>query len=149
MSKALSASKIGAINALLIFQIIKLYKMKNLLLILMGGVLLLSSCSENINDNKKADQTLYVINSDSSVIVYKHDSKEPIILTKPITLEILKKFSIPYDVIISSEKNNGIRRYIEGENNDYYEVDFRRTFLILLLLFLFISIGLLMIFKNS
>lgn len=117
--------------------------MKQILILLLGGLILFSSCTDGLKD--KGKEALYAITKDSTVTIYKSGAKEPVILTKPIMLEDLKKFSIPYDVIISSEAAPGMSRYVDGEENDNYVLSMGGAVMIFLGLILIIIIFVLII----
>lgn len=86
-----------------------------------------SACNDTKNvekENKEKtlkEKALYVINQDSIILVYRHDSRNPILLETPVQLERLKEYAIPSTVILENQKHKGIQRYIDGEVNNTYE----------------------------
>ncbi len=85
------------------------------------AVAMFSSCTMKVADDKK-DVTLYAISTDSTVLVYRHGAKDPIVLKKPISVDQLQKYAIPYSVIQNLGENPGMMRYIDGKENDVYDI---------------------------
>jgi len=104
--------------------------MKKILSIIVVVTLLsISSCTVRVTDGD--NQTLYVTTQDKEVIIYKHGSKTPLILKRPVSIEDLQKNQIPQSVIIMSENNQGMVRYVNGKKNDVYNISAGAFFFIL------------------
>ena len=86
------------------------------------AVAMFSSCTSTVADAKKEDVTLYATSTDSTVVVYRYNSKDPIVLKKPISVDQLQKYAIPYSVIENLGKNPGMARYVGGDENDAYDL---------------------------
>ena len=104
-----------------------------IILILLGGLTFgLVSCTDGLkNENKIA---LYVLNTDSTVVIYKNDAKTtPLIFKKPVIITELKKFSIPYNVVTEKGKSLQMTRYVYGKLNDFYDISIITVFNVALL----------------
>jgi hypothetical protein len=117
--------------------------MKKLLYTAGSIVFILSACKTHINDGNK--QTIYMASNDSTVIVYIHNANTPIILKKPINVQDVQKYNLPYNIISSvGEKTTGMRRYINGDENDIDGIAWLSTIVIfmviVILFFAFLSI---------
>lgn len=115
--------------------------MKLPLFALLLSLFLFSSCGrdsdlllESIEDE---DRVFYVINTDTSVIVYKNGINTPFVFKTPLVYDEFVKADIPM-YTITSVAGKGVHRFIGTEENSTYRM--RNT------PYIFLLVGLIIIF---
>lgn len=109
------------------------------------SIFFLSACSTDVKEGNA--NTFYVDNQDTTVVIYKHEALYPVILRKPILTDTLLKYGIDTEITKSSMKQQGMRRYVNGrENNVYRESIITFSYIIISTVLLMAS--LLIISKN-
>jgi hypothetical protein len=121
--------------------------MNKLIYLLLVVISLFSSCALTVDNRVGGDTTVYITQTDSSVVIYKHGTQSPYVLKKEpngqisdstfqvVVSEIQIQEAIMKNALDIALQRKGMERYILGEENNVCDTNPFLIYLIALLTF--------------